>query len=104
MLRLAGVPGIVGVKYAVRALDADTVHLLAGCPPEFAVLAGDDAMAPALLALGAPGAIMASAHVYTQDFVAFVDGWRAGDVRGPGHRAPAGATVHRACSRNRTPP
>jgi 4-hydroxy-tetrahydrodipicolinate synthase len=96
MLRLAGIPGIVGVKYAAGTLDADTGHVLAGSPPEFAVLAGDDALAPALLALGAAGAIMASAHVSTQDYATLVDDWRAGEVgraRATGHRLAALSTA-----------
>lgn len=78
LLRLAATPGIVGVKYAVGGVDADAARLLAGAPPGFAVLAGDDPTAPALLALGAPGAIMASAHVSTMDYAGLVDAWTGG--------------------------
>jgi 4-hydroxy-tetrahydrodipicolinate synthase len=80
MLRLAATPGIVGVKLAVGALDADAGRLLAEAPPDFAVLAGDDHVAPAVLALGGAGAIMASAHVSTKDYAALVEAWRAGDA------------------------
>jgi 4-hydroxy-tetrahydrodipicolinate synthase len=88
LLRLAATPGIVGVKYAVGGLDVDAARLLAGAPPGFAVLAGDDGVAPALLALGAAGAIMASAHVSTKDYAGLVDAWLAGQAvraRGLGH-------------------
>lgn len=77
---LAELPGVAGVKHAVGGVDADTVAFMADRPRGFAVLAGDDAFAPALLALGADGGILASAHVRTRDFVALVDAWRAGDV------------------------
>ena len=80
LLRLAGLPGIVGVKQAVTAVDADTIRLLAAAPPTFSVLCGDDGTAPAMLALGAVGAIMASAHVSTEDYVELVAAWRAGDA------------------------
>jgi 4-hydroxy-tetrahydrodipicolinate synthase len=78
---LAALPGVVGIKHAVPALDADAVTLLADPPPGFGVLAGDDVMAVPLLALGAPGGILASAHLCTGRWVATVDAWRAGDAR-----------------------
>ncbi|MHA6615644.1 dihydrodipicolinate synthase family protein [Pseudonocardia sp. DLS-67] len=77
---LAAVPGVVGVKHAVAALDADAVTLLADPPPGFAVLTGDDVMAAPLLALGAAGGILASAHLCTGRWAAMVDAWRAGDA------------------------
>jgi 4-hydroxy-tetrahydrodipicolinate synthase len=77
---LAAVPGIVGVKHAVGGIDHDTVLLMADPPEDFAVLAGDDVFASALLALGAAGAILASAHVCTREFADFVAAWRAGEA------------------------
>ncbi|WP_341718440.1 dihydrodipicolinate synthase family protein [Micromonospora sp. FIMYZ51] len=87
--RLAGLPGLVGIKHAVGGIDADTVALLADVPPGFAVLGGEDAYVSALLALGATGGILASAHVATADYAALVAAWRVGDVaraRPLGHR------------------
>ncbi len=89
MRHLAALPGIAGVKHAVGGIDSETVAMMAGAPPGFAVLAGDDPYAPALLALGADGAIMASAHVCTAQFAELVGAWRASDVataRPLGHR------------------
>ncbi|WP_329563370.1 dihydrodipicolinate synthase family protein [Kitasatospora sp. NBC_01266] len=89
---LARLPGIAGVKYATGALDPQAVALLAAAPPDFAVLGGDDAVVSPLLALGAPGAILASAHLATGRFVALADAWRSGDVaraRELGHRLAA---------------
>jgi 4-hydroxy-tetrahydrodipicolinate synthase len=76
--RLADLPGIAGVKQAVGGIDDDTVKLMAGLPERFAVLAGDDLFASPLLALGAAGAILASAHLCTGDYAALVSAWRAG--------------------------
>lgn len=87
--RLAGLPGVAGVKYAVGGIDEQTVALLADPPPGFAVLGGDDAFISPLLALGAHGGILASAHVATGWFAELVQAWRAGDAvraRALGHR------------------
>ena len=63
---LAAIPGVTGMKYATGAVDAEIVALLGDRPAAgFALLAGDDQFAPALLALGADGAIAASAHLAT---------------------------------------
>jgi 4-hydroxy-tetrahydrodipicolinate synthase len=78
--RLADLPGVVGVKHAVGGIDADTVALLADLPPGFAVLGGDDPFISPLLALGAHGAILASAHVATAQYVEMVNAWRAGPL------------------------
>jgi 4-hydroxy-tetrahydrodipicolinate synthase len=77
---LATIPGIAGVKHAVGAIDHDTVLLMADPPEDFAVLAGDDVFASPLLALGAAGAILASAHLCTREFADFVAAWRAGEA------------------------
>jgi 4-hydroxy-tetrahydrodipicolinate synthase len=97
LLKLASVPGIAGVKHAVGAIDEDTVMLMAGRPGDFAVLAGDDLFASALLALGAAGGITASAHVCTGEFAALIDAWHRGhaeQARELGHRlAPLSAAL-----------
>jgi 4-hydroxy-tetrahydrodipicolinate synthase len=87
--RLAELPGIAGVKHAVGGIDEDTVRLLADLPDGFAVLGGDDAFASPLLALGAAGAILASANVCTGSFAAMVRAWQDGEcarARALGHR------------------
>jgi 4-hydroxy-tetrahydrodipicolinate synthase len=97
LLRLARVPGIAGVKHAVGAVDQDTVLLLAGKPADFAVLAGDDMFASPLLALGAAGGILASAHLRTAEFAAMIAAWQAGraaQARELGHQlAPLSAAL-----------
>ncbi|MFI1385590.1 4-hydroxy-tetrahydrodipicolinate synthase family protein [Embleya sp. NPDC020886] len=77
---LARIPGVVGVKLATGGIDQDAVDLLGESPPDFAVLAGDDLFLSPLLALGAAGGILASAHLATDRFVALADAWRGGDV------------------------
>jgi 4-hydroxy-tetrahydrodipicolinate synthase len=89
---LATIPGIAGVKHAVGGIDHDTVLLMADPPEDFAVLAGDDVFASPLLALGAAGGILASAHLCTREFAEFVAAWRAGEAargRELGHRLAA---------------
>jgi 4-hydroxy-tetrahydrodipicolinate synthase len=89
MSRIAALPGIIGVKHSPGVLDQDTVEMMASLPDGFAVLAGDCVLAPALLALGAAGAISASAHVCTAGYAGLVGAWRVGDAaaaRPLGHR------------------
>jgi 4-hydroxy-tetrahydrodipicolinate synthase len=97
LLRLANVPGVIGVKHAVGAVDQDTILLLAGKPDGFAVLAGDDVFASPLLALGAAGGILASAHLRTAEFAEMIAAWHAGradQARKLGHRlAPLSAAL-----------
>ena len=80
LTRLAAVPGVAGLKYAPGGINADTVALLATPPPGFAILGGDDPFISPLLALGAHGGILASAHVATADFAALAARWAAGDA------------------------
>lgn len=77
---IANLPGVVGVKYAVGSIDSSTIELMADPPADFAVLGGDDAFISPLLALGAHGGILASAHIATAQFVELVDAWHVGDV------------------------
>ncbi|MFE2928244.1 dihydrodipicolinate synthase family protein [Streptomyces goshikiensis] len=77
---LGELPGVAGVKYAAGGIDQDTVALLGDLPDGFEVLAGDDAYASPMLALGAAGAILASAHLATARFVELAAAWEAGDV------------------------
>jgi 4-hydroxy-tetrahydrodipicolinate synthase len=90
--RLADVDGVAGMKYSVGGIDADTVELLADPPAGFAVLGGDDAFISPLLALGAHGGIVASAHLATARFAELIGAWHAGAVskaRTLGHRLAA---------------
>jgi 4-hydroxy-tetrahydrodipicolinate synthase len=87
--QLAALDGVVGVKYATGGIDHTAIELLADPPSGFAVLGGDDIFISPLLALGAHGGILASAHVATERFVELVSAWCAGDsdrARVLGHR------------------
>ncbi|MEW9550092.1 4-hydroxy-tetrahydrodipicolinate synthase [Nonomuraea sp. NPDC050783] len=87
--RLGEHPMVAGVKYAAGGLDQDAIDLLREPPEGFAVLGGDDLFISPLLALGAAGGVLASAHLRTREFVALADAWRAGDAaraRPLGHR------------------
>ncbi|MEU7905416.1 dihydrodipicolinate synthase family protein [Actinoplanes sp. NPDC049118] len=78
--RIAAVPGVAGIKYANGGIDAGTADLLADPPDDFAVLGADDAVISPLLAMGAHGGILASAHLATADFAGLVAAWHAGDA------------------------
>jgi 4-hydroxy-tetrahydrodipicolinate synthase len=87
--RLAAIPGVAGVKYSAGGINADTITLLGDLPTGFAVLGGDDAFISPLLALGAHGGILASAHLATARFAQLIEAWRDGDAvraRTLGHR------------------
>ncbi|MEU3777087.1 dihydrodipicolinate synthase family protein [Streptomyces sp. NPDC032472] len=90
--RLGEIPGVAGMKYAGGGIDADTVALLGALPESFTVLAGDDVYLSPMLALGATGGILASAHLATARFAELAAAWRAGDVvraRALGHALAA---------------
>jgi 4-hydroxy-tetrahydrodipicolinate synthase len=98
--QLASLSGVAGIKHATGAVDRDTVLMMAGRPSGFRVLAGDDLYLSPMLALGADGAIQASAHVRTANFVRLVRLWQEGhvaDARALGHRlAPLSAALFAA--------
>ncbi|HEU5041194.1 MAG TPA: dihydrodipicolinate synthase family protein [Gemmatimonadales bacterium] len=87
--RLAAIEGIIGIKYSAGRIDAETIDLMADPPPGLSILGGDDPFISPLLALGARGGILASAHLATARYVELVDAWRGGDTpraRLLGHR------------------
>jgi 4-hydroxy-tetrahydrodipicolinate synthase len=90
--QMADLAGVVGLKYAVGGIDTSTIELLADPPADFAVLGGDDSFLSPLLALGAHGGILASAHLATARFVELVEAWHGGATaraRALGHRLAA---------------
>lgn len=62
VLRLAQVPGIVGIKDATGNIERGS-QLLRDAPPDFAVYSGDDLTAVALMLLGGHGNISVTANV-----------------------------------------
>jgi 4-hydroxy-tetrahydrodipicolinate synthase len=91
LLELAATDNVAGLKQAVGSIDAETLTVLARAPEGFALLGGDDPFLFPLTLMGAPGAIAASANLYTQRFVAMIEHGLAGQVA-PG-RAQAEALL-----------
>lgn len=77
---LGHLPGVRGIKLAQGGIDQDTVDLFGELPPDCAVLAGDDLFLSPLLALGAAGGILATAHMATGRFAELAAAWHQGDV------------------------
>jgi 4-hydroxy-tetrahydrodipicolinate synthase len=74
------VPNIAGVKQAVGSVDLDTLEVLAGAPPGFAMLGGDDAYLFPTVLMGGAGTIAASANIATERFVAMIECGLAGKL------------------------
>lgn len=81
LLALAEVPNVVGVKDSSGIL-AQSLDLLRLRPPGFAVLTGEDAFFYTLLAHGADGGILASAHLETAAFLGVQARMAANDHQG----------------------
>jgi len=80
LLELAQTPNIAGVKQAVGSIDLDTLEVLAGAPPGFAVLGGDDAYLFPTVLMGGAGTVAASANIATERFVAMIECGLAGKL------------------------
>lgn len=78
LLELAATDNVAGVKQAVGGIDADTLTVLAGSADRFAMLGGDDAFLYPLMLMGATGAIAASSHLCTRQFVRMIECGRSG--------------------------
>jgi len=89
LLELAAVPNIAGLKQAVGSIDLDTLEVLSGAPPGFAVLGGDDAYLFPTVLMGGAGTIAASANIATERFVAMIECGLAGKLE-------EGRAVHEA--------
>lgn len=89
LLELASMDNVVGVKQAVGGIDTDTLQVLAGAPPSFSVLGGDDAFLLPLLLMGGAGAIAASANVATDQYATMIDCGLAGQVSDSRRQAEA---------------
>ncbi|MDO8958752.1 MAG: 4-hydroxy-tetrahydrodipicolinate synthase [Rhodocyclaceae bacterium] len=79
-LRLAQVPGIVGIKDATGNLERGT-ELIKRAPPGFAIYSGDDPTGLAMVLLGGHGVISVTANVAPKLMHAMVALGRAGDVK-----------------------
>jgi 4-hydroxy-tetrahydrodipicolinate synthase len=81
LLQLAELPNIVGVKDSSGDL-AQSLDLLRRRPKGFAVMTGEDAYLYTLLAHGADGGILASAHLETERFLTVYERMCANDHQG----------------------
>ncbi len=79
--RLARLEHVVGVKEASANLD-QMAHVIAKCPPEFAVLSGDDGLTLPLLALGGKGVISTTSNVAPRQICELVHRFQSGDIAG----------------------
>jgi 4-hydroxy-tetrahydrodipicolinate synthase len=80
VLRLAQVPGIVGVKDATGNLDRG-INLIKHVPRHFAVYSGDDPTATALMLMGGHGNISVTANVAPRVMAELCRAAIAGDAR-----------------------
>ena len=97
VLEAAAHPNIVGIKQAAVGLDLDTLELLRGAPDDFAVLGGEDPFLYPVMLMGGAGAICASAHVLTSQFVSMIECGLAGKVDEGRAHAEALLPVVQAC-------
>jgi len=80
VVRLAQVPGIVGIKEATGSIER-AGWLLRAVPKAFSVYSGDDSTAVALMLLGGHGNISVTANVAPRLMHELCDAALAGDVR-----------------------
>jgi len=80
ILRLAQVPGIVGVKEATGNIDR-AAHLIKHAPEGFRIFSGDDPTAIALMLLGGHGNISVTANVAPRQMSELCKAALAGDAK-----------------------
>jgi 4-hydroxy-tetrahydrodipicolinate synthase len=80
ILRLAQVPGIIGVKDATGNIDR-AAHLIKAAPANFSIFSGDDPTAIALMLLGGHGNISVTANVAPRAMSDLCKAALAGDVK-----------------------
>jgi 4-hydroxy-tetrahydrodipicolinate synthase len=79
-LRLAGIPGVVGLKDATGDLPRAS-ELLARAPKDFALYSGNDDSALALMAVGGHGVISVTANVAPRQMAQLCQAALAGDMK-----------------------
>jgi 4-hydroxy-tetrahydrodipicolinate synthase len=95
VIRLAQVPGIVGIKEATGSLER-AAWLLRGVPKGFSVYSGDDATAPALMLMGGHGNVSVTANVAPRAMSELCAAALAGDARRAAQMQLALMPMHRA--------
>ena len=79
ILRLAEIPGVVGVKEAAADLEQLSA-IVAARPPGFAVLSGDDALALPAMAMGADGLVSVVSNEAPAETAAMIAAMEASDL------------------------
>ena len=79
LARLAEIDQVVGVKEACGDI-AQIAEVAALCPPDFALLSGDDALILPVICVGGHGAISTTSNVAPTEILALVRAARAGDL------------------------
>jgi 4-hydroxy-tetrahydrodipicolinate synthase len=80
VLRLAEVPGVIGIKDATSNMERGT-DLIRRAPRNFAIYSGDDAAALPLMALGGHGVISVTANVAPRMMAEMCSAALVGDVK-----------------------
>ena len=80
VLRLAQVPGIIGIKEATANIERNT-DLIRRAPRNFAIYSGDDATCLALILMGGHGVISVTANVAPKSMHQMCDDALVGDVK-----------------------
>jgi len=75
LLRIAGLPNIIGVKEASGNINqiGDVLNTVCRKYPEFSVLSGDDALTLPVMALGGTGVVSVVSNLIPAEVVALVD-------------------------------
>jgi 4-hydroxy-tetrahydrodipicolinate synthase len=71
VVRLSAHKNIIGVKEASGDL-VQCMEILAGCPKDFMLIAGDDLLAVPMIAIGGVGSIAVLANIYPQKFSSMI--------------------------------
>lgn len=84
LVRLAGIPNIIGVKEASGNISqiADICHSV---PPDFIVMSGDDAITLPLMALGGHGIISVASNEVPAEMVQMVEAFERGALADARH-------------------
>jgi 4-hydroxy-tetrahydrodipicolinate synthase len=81
VLRLAAVPGIIGIKEASGSIDR-AAWLIKHAPKGFAIISGDDPTATSLMLMGGHGNISVTANVAPRAMSELCNAALSGDARG----------------------
>jgi len=78
--KLAGLKNIIGIKDSCGDIK-QSMELLLNPPPDFSIVTGEDILYLSTLTLGGNGGILASAHLFTEDFVGIYKAIQDNDLK-----------------------